>query len=63
MDNHIVIKWLERIYLPETQPTDESEARLIILDGHGSHATVYLSYIGLELLLTRDRRYGWLRAF
>jgi DDE superfamily endonuclease len=39
-DNHIAIEWLERVYLPQTQPIDESEARLIILDGHRSHATV-----------------------
>jgi hypothetical protein len=39
-DNHIAIEWLERVYLPQTQLADESEARLIILDGHGSHATV-----------------------
>ncbi|KAF5597247.1 hypothetical protein FPCIR_3674 [Fusarium pseudocircinatum] len=38
-DNHIGIEWLERVYLPQTRPRDESDARLIILDGHGSHAT------------------------
>jgi DDE superfamily endonuclease len=41
-DDHIAIEWLEKVYLPQTQPTDPSDARLIILDGHGSHATVYL---------------------
>ena len=39
-DNHIAIEWLQSVYLPQTQPADESDARLIILDGHGSHATV-----------------------
>jgi hypothetical protein len=39
-DNHIAVEWLEKVYLPQTQPVDESDARLIILDGHGSHATV-----------------------
>jgi hypothetical protein len=39
-DDHIAIEWLENVYLPQTQPTDESDTRLIILDGHGSHATV-----------------------
>jgi hypothetical protein len=39
-DDHIAIEWLETVYLPQTQPTDPSDARLIILDGHGSHATV-----------------------
>jgi len=39
-DDHIATEWLETVYLPQTQPKDESDARLIILDGHGSHATV-----------------------
>ncbi|OBS17150.1 hypothetical protein FPOA_12327 [Fusarium poae] len=38
-DDHIGIEWLERVYLPQTTPADESDARLIILDGHGSHET------------------------
>ena len=43
-DNHIAVEWLEIVYLPQTQPIDKSDARLIILDGHGSHATVCISY-------------------
>ncbi|KAJ0130890.1 hypothetical protein HZ326_26017 [Fusarium oxysporum f. sp. albedinis] len=38
-DNHIAVEWLKEIYLPQTQPADESDARLIILDGHGSHVS------------------------
>ncbi|KAG6997196.1 hypothetical protein FocnCong_v015290 [Fusarium oxysporum f. sp. conglutinans] len=38
-DDHIGIEWLERVYLPQTTPADDSDAGLIILDGHGSHAT------------------------
>lgn len=38
-DNHIGVEWLDRVYLLQTKPADESDARLIILDGHGSHAT------------------------
>ncbi|KAJ3453537.1 hypothetical protein MRS44_017784 [Fusarium solani] len=38
-DDHIGVEWLERVYLPQTMPADDSDARLIILDGHGSHAT------------------------
>jgi len=64
-DNHIAIEWLERVYLPQTQPIDESEARLIILDGYGSHATV--SYVFdlyyLECLLIKVRTPGWPHAF
>jgi hypothetical protein len=39
-DNHIAVEWLKEVYLPQTQPADESDARLIILDGHGSHVSV-----------------------
>ncbi|KFA78093.1 hypothetical protein S40288_10308 [Stachybotrys chartarum IBT 40288] len=50
-DNHIAVEWLKEVYLPQTQPADESDARLIILDGHGSHvpdewmATCFLNNI------------------
>ena len=44
-DDHIGVEWLERVYLPQTKPADESNARLIILDGHGSHATVCCLFI------------------
>ena len=39
-DYHLGIQWLKRVYLPQTTPVDASDARLINLDGHGSHATV-----------------------
>ncbi|RKK11243.1 hypothetical protein BFJ66_g18304, partial [Fusarium oxysporum f. sp. cepae] len=38
-DNHIAVEWLKEVYLPQTQPADESDARLVILDGHGSHVS------------------------
>ncbi|KAJ3454869.1 hypothetical protein MRS44_013469 [Fusarium solani] len=38
-DNHIAVEWLKQVYLPQTQPEDESDARLIILDGHRSHVS------------------------
>ncbi|OBS15625.1 hypothetical protein FPOA_28255 [Fusarium poae] len=38
-DNHIAVEWLKEVYLPQTQPEDESDARLIILDGHRSHVS------------------------
>ncbi|KAM5527962.1 transposase [Fusarium oxysporum f. sp. phaseoli] len=34
----LALKWLKDVYLPQTEPRDASDARLIILDGHGSHA-------------------------
>ncbi|KAI8710704.1 HTH CENPB-type domain-containing protein [Fusarium sp. LHS14.1] len=37
-DNHIALEWLKDVYLPQTEPREASDARLIILDGHGSHA-------------------------
>ncbi|KAG6978936.1 hypothetical protein FocnCong_v010978 [Fusarium oxysporum f. sp. conglutinans] len=37
-DNHIALEWLKDVYLPHTEPRDASDARLIILDGHGSPA-------------------------
>ncbi|RYC77805.1 hypothetical protein BFJ63_vAg19321 [Fusarium oxysporum f. sp. narcissi] len=38
-DIHIAIEWLREVYLPQTQPEDESDARPIILDGHRSHVS------------------------
>ncbi|KAL9565628.1 hypothetical protein ACKAV7_009810 [Fusarium commune] len=43
-DNHIAIEWLREVYLPQTQPEDESDARLIILDGHRSHVSMTLMH-------------------
>jgi hypothetical protein len=48
-DNHIAVEWLETVYLPQTEPIDKSDARLIILDRHGSHATVCILYITKNL--------------
>jgi hypothetical protein len=44
-DNDIAIRWLEDVYLPQTTPliANESDARLLILDGHKSHTSVYIS--------------------
>jgi len=42
-NNHIALEWLKDVYLPQTEPRDASDARLIILDGHGSHAQVSFS--------------------
>ncbi|EGU71795.1 hypothetical protein HZS61_011602 [Fusarium oxysporum f. sp. conglutinans] len=39
-DNHIAVEWLKEVYLPQTQPADESDAKLIILNSHGSHVSV-----------------------
>ncbi|CAG9950939.1 unnamed protein product [Clonostachys rosea f. rosea IK726] len=39
ISNALALEWLQRVFIPETAPTDPSEARLLIVDGHGSHAT------------------------
>ncbi|WP_461110078.1 hypothetical protein [Tessaracoccus terricola] len=53
-DNETAIYWLQEIFIPSTQPTDPSTARLLILDGHGSHEStefMYLCYINKIHLL------------
>lgn len=35
----IALKWLKEIYLPETQPENRGEWRLLVLDEHASHTT------------------------
>ena len=54
--NDIAVEWLEKVFLPQTKPNDPSEARLLIVDGHGSHtsdlfmATCYLNNVYLLFL-------------
>jgi hypothetical protein len=38
-NNHIAYSWLTDVYDPQKKPNDPSDTRLIIMDGHGSHAT------------------------
>lgn len=38
--NAIGLQWLETKFLPESAPANPSEWRLLICDGHGSHATI-----------------------
>lgn len=33
------LEWLQKVFIPQTVPRDPSEARLLVLDGHGSHET------------------------
>jgi 4-hydroxybenzoate polyprenyltransferase len=33
------LEWLKKVFIPQTAPRDPKEARLLILDGHGSHET------------------------
>jgi len=54
--NDIAVEWLGKVFLPQTKPNDPSEARLLIVDGHGSHtsdlfmATCYLNNVYLLFL-------------
>ena len=41
------LEWLEKVFIPQTQPRDHS-ARLLILDGHGSHETTEFLWKCLE---------------
>ena len=50
--NRIAYAWLTDVFLPETKPPGD-EARLLLLDGHGSHHTV-------EFLLECKRNNVWL---
>lgn len=43
--NQTAIFWLQEIFIPSTQPNNPNEARLLILDGHGSHETTDFMYL------------------
>jgi 4-hydroxybenzoate polyprenyltransferase len=34
------LEWLQKVFIPQTAPRDPLEARLLILDGHGSHEII-----------------------
>ena len=38
-DDKIALTWLKTIFIPQTMSQKEGEKRLLIIDGHGSHAT------------------------
>ncbi|KZL64097.1 transposase [Colletotrichum tofieldiae] len=33
------VEWLQKVFIPQTAPKNEEEARLLVLDSHGSHTT------------------------
>lgn len=37
--NDIAVEWLQKVFLPQTEPDNPSDARLLIVDGHGSHSS------------------------
>jgi hypothetical protein len=38
-------EWLEKVFIPQSRPENPSEARLLILDGHGSHETTEFMWL------------------
>ena len=54
--NDIAIEWLEKVFVPQTQSENLDNARLLIVDGHGSHTsdkfmtTCYLNNVYLLFL-------------
>ncbi|KAF7520283.1 hypothetical protein G7054_g12829 [Neopestalotiopsis clavispora] len=42
------LEWLQKVFIPFTQPNDPQEARLLVLDGHGSHETTEFMYTCFE---------------
>jgi hypothetical protein len=39
------VEWLEKVFIPLTQPSRPEEKRLLVLDGHGSHETTDFMYL------------------
>ena len=39
------MEWLEKLFIPLTQPSRPQEKRLLIIDGHGSHETTDFMYL------------------
>jgi hypothetical protein len=46
--NELAVFWLKHIFLPNTKPSNPKDWRLLICDGHGSHATPEFRYICFE---------------
>ena len=42
--NALGVLWLTTVFLPETQPKNSDQWRLLLLDGHGSHESVDFMY-------------------
>jgi 4-hydroxybenzoate polyprenyltransferase len=38
-NDEIALRWLKTIFIPQTKPTKKGDKRLLIIDGHGSHAS------------------------
>ena len=52
--NNIAIEWLEKVFLPQTATTNPADARLLIVDGYGSHTSevfMTICYLNNILLL------------
>ncbi|KAK7997708.1 hypothetical protein PG989_005748, partial [Apiospora arundinis] len=57
-NDEIAVKWLKDVFIPETALNDPNDARLLILDGHGSHITD--DFIARKnALSTQNIKCGW----
>jgi 4-hydroxybenzoate polyprenyltransferase len=48
------VEWLQKVFIPQTLPQGKKEARLLVVDGHGSHTTtefMWTCYINNVYLL------------
>lgn len=43
--NQLGVDWLQRIFIPQTTPSDPTAYRILICDGHGSHATIEFMHV------------------
>ncbi len=43
-NSRVALEWLQQVYLPETQPENPQQWRLLILDGHTTHTSVEFMY-------------------
>jgi 4-hydroxybenzoate polyprenyltransferase len=39
-NGHILLKWLRKVFLPETKPENRCQWRILIVDGHKAHLTI-----------------------
>ncbi|KAK8103693.1 transposase [Apiospora kogelbergensis] len=47
-NEEIGLLWLQKLFIPHTQPADPDQWRLLVLDGHGSHTTAEFMMACLE---------------
>src|SRR5262249_33653353 len=56
INDSTAVEWLEKVFIPATQPEDPMEPRLLIVDGHGSHETTEFMYLCVKYKIHSARR-------